>query len=150
MATSPSFGTVVDAATHEDREARYAALLARARRGRFSVVATGHQLDDQAETVLLHLLRGTSVEGLGGIAPRRALAPGVELVRPLLPLTRAEVGLYLKANGLTARADASNRDLAFTRNWVRREILPRLEKRAPGVKERLARIAARVRALRGR
>lgn len=130
------------------RKARYAALLARARRGRFSAVATGHQLDDQAETVLLHLLRGTSVEGLGGIAPRRALGPGVGLVRPLLPLTRAEVALYLRVNGLTAREDASNRDPRFTRNWVRREILPRLERRAPGVKARLSEIAAKVRALR--
>ncbi|UPT73118.1 MAG: tRNA lysidine(34) synthetase TilS [Elusimicrobiota bacterium] len=132
------------------RKARYAALLARARRGRFAAVATGHQLDDQAETVLLHLLRGTSLEGLGGIAPRRALAPRVSLVRPLLPLTRAEVALYLKANGLTAREDASNRDPKFTRNWVRREILPRLERRAPGVKERLSGLAAKVRAATGR
>lgn len=132
------------------RKARYAALLSRAKRGRFSVVATGHHLDDQAETVLLHLLRGTSLEGLGGIAPRRALAPGVALVRPLLPLTRAEVALYLKANGLSAREDQSNRDPKFTRNWVRREILPRLEKRAPGVKERLSAIAAKVRAAVGR
>jgi tRNA(Ile)-lysidine synthase len=132
------------------RAERYRALTARARRGRFDAVATGHQLDDQAETVLLHLLRGTSLEGLGGIPPRRALAPGVELIRPLLPLTRAEVLAYLEVHGLQWREDATNRDPAFTRNWVRAEILPLLEARAPGVKERLSAIAERVRAATGR
>ena len=132
------------------RKERYRVLAARARRGRCSAVATGHQLDDQAETVLLHLLRGTSLEGLGGIPVRRPLAPGVELIRPLLPLTRAEVLLYLKLHALKWREDASNRDPRFTRNWVRREVLPLLEKRAPGVKERLAKIAAKVRTATGR
>jgi tRNA(Ile)-lysidine synthase len=132
------------------RKERYRALIARARRGRFDAVATGHHLDDQAETVLLHLLRGTSLEGLGGIAPRRPLAPGVELIRPLLPLTRAEVILYLKTHGLAWREDATNRDRKFARNWVRAEVLPLLESRAPGVKERLSAIAAKVRAATGR
>ncbi len=132
------------------RKARYRALAERARRGRFTAVATGHQLDDQAETVLLHLLRGTSLEGLGGIPVRRPLRPGVELIRPLLPLTRAEVLLYLKMHGLDWREDASNADPKFTRNWVRREVLPLLEKRAPGVKDRLAKMAAKVRSATGR
>ncbi|MFI5345048.1 MAG: tRNA lysidine(34) synthetase TilS [Elusimicrobiota bacterium] len=132
------------------RRERYRALIARARRGRFVAVATGHQLDDQAETVLLHLLRGTSLEGLGGIAPRRALAPGVELIRPLLPLTRAEVMNYLKVHDLDWRDDRTNRDPKFTRNWIRRRVLPLLESRAPGVKERLSGIASKVRAATGR
>jgi tRNA(Ile)-lysidine synthase len=132
------------------RKERYRALAARARRGRFDAVATGHQLDDQAETLLLHLLRGTSLEGLGGIAPRRALAPGVELIRPLLPLTRDEVRLYLEMHGLKWREDRTNRDPKFTRNWLRARVLPLLESRAPGVKERLSAIAAKVRAATGR
>ncbi len=132
------------------RKLRYQALAAKAQRGHFSLVATGHQLDDQAETVLLHLLRGTSLEGLGGIPVRRPLAAGVELIRPLLPLTREEILLYLKMHDLDWREDASNRDPKFTRNWVRRDVLPKLEKRAPGVKERLAKIAAKVRAATGR
>ncbi len=70
--------------------------------------------------------------------------------RFLLPLTRAEVLLYLKRHGLTWRTDATNADPKFTRNWVRRDVLPRLEKRAPGVKERLAAMAAKVRAVTGR
>lgn len=132
------------------RRERYRALAARARRGGFDAVATGHQLDDQAETVLGHLLRGTSLAGLGGIPPKRVLAPGVELIRPLLPLTRAEVLAYLEVHDLPWREDRSNRDPRFTRNWLRRETLPLLEKRAPGVKERLAGIAAQVRAATGR
>jgi tRNA(Ile)-lysidine synthase len=132
------------------RKERYRLLAARARRGRFDAVATGHHLDDQAETILLHLLRGTSLEGLGGIAPKRPLAPGVELIRPLLPLTRAEVIVYLEQHGLAWREDRTNQDRAFTRNWVRAEVLPLLESRAPGVKERLSEIAAKVRAATGR
>jgi len=132
------------------RSERYRILAQHARRGRFQAVATGHQLDDQAETVLLHLLRGVSLEGLGGISPRRELAPGVELVRPLLPLTRREVLAYLEVHGLDWRQDRSNADPKFTRNWVRRKVLPLLERRAPGVKERLAAIAEKVRTATGR
>jgi tRNA(Ile)-lysidine synthase len=132
------------------RKERYRALIARARRGRFDAVATGHQLDDQAETVLLHLLRGTSLEGLGGIPPKRPLAPGVELIRPLLPLTRAEIMAYLEVHALDWREDRTNRDPKFTRSWMRRDVLPLLEARAPGVKERLSEIAAKVRAATGR
>lgn len=132
------------------RRERYRALVARARRGKFGLVATGHHLDDQAETVLLHLLRGTSLEGLGGIAPRRPLAPGLELIRPLLPLSRDEVRAYLDVHGLPWREDRSNADPKFTRNWIRREVLPLLETRAPGLKERLDGLAAKVRAAVGR
>ena len=132
------------------RAERYKALAARAKAGRFSVVATGHQLDDQAETVLLHLLRGTSVEGLGGIPAKRALSPGTALVRPLLPLSREEVLEYCAQHALEFREDESNRDQAFARNWVRLELLPLLEKRAPGVKDRLSALAEKLRARVGR
>jgi tRNA(Ile)-lysidine synthase len=127
------------------RAERYRILAARARRGKFGAVAVGHHLDDQAETVLLHLLRGDSLRGLGGMAPRRALVDGVELIRPLLPLTRDEVRTYVEVHELDWREDRSNRDPKFTRNWVRREIMPLLDKRAPGVKSRLSRLAAQVR-----
>ncbi len=132
------------------RRERYRLLAARAVNGRFDAVATGHQLDDQAETVLLHLLRGTSLEGLGGIPPKRSLAPGVELIRPLLPLTRAEILSYLEVHALPWREDRSNADPKFSRNWVRAEVLPLLETRAPGVKERLSEIAGKIRAAVGR
>jgi len=132
------------------RKERYRILSQYARRGRFQAVATGHQLDDQAETLLLHLLRGVSLEGLGGIPPRRELAPGVALIRPLLPLTRREVLAYLKVHGLAWREDRTNDDPQFTRNWVRRKVLPLLETRAPAIKERMALIAEKVRAATGR
>ena len=118
-----------------------------ARRGRFNKVAAGHQRDDQAETVLLHLLRGTRAEGLGGIPPSRPLAPGVTLVRPLLELTRDEVLAYLEVHGLEHRIDETNADPRLTRNWVRLRLLPQLEERSPGVARRLAALAAQVRLL---
>ncbi|MEK7382365.1 MAG: ATP-binding protein, partial [Elusimicrobiota bacterium] len=87
---------------------------------------------------------------LGGMSPRRALTPAVSLIRPLLPLTRKEVQDYLEVHGLGSRQDRSNSDPKFTRNWVRRKVLPLLEKRAPGVKKRLAAISEKVRAATGR
>jgi tRNA(Ile)-lysidine synthase len=88
-------------------------------------------LDDQAETVLLHLLRARRLEALAGIAPKRALSGKVSLIRPLLPLRRDEVLTYLKVHALRHRTDSSNRDTHFTRNWVRRKVLPLLESRIP-------------------
>lgn len=134
-------GGVEDAARH----LRYAALLKEARRLRCVSVAAGHHLDDQAETVLLNLLRGTKLSALGAIAPRRPLAPRVALIRPLLALSRAEVLEYLKRHDLPHRVDRTNADAGFTRNWLRRDILPRLARRQPRVREHLAGIAAQVR-----
>lgn len=129
------------------RALRYAALLKEARRRRCSVVASGHHLDDQAETVLLNLLRGTRLAALGAIAPARALAPRIRLVRPLLPLSRADILAYARRHDLPYRKDRSNDSEAFARNWLRRSILPALEERQPRVREHLAGIAAQVRAL---
>lgn len=127
------------------RALRYAALKAHARRQHCQAVATGHQLDDQAETVLLNLVRGTRLKALGAIAPERALAPRLRLIRPLLPLSRKEVLAYLKIHGLKYRVDSSNADLDFTRNWLRRRILPALEKRQPRIREHLSGIAEQAR-----
>ena len=127
------------------RELRYAALTRAARRWKCDAVATGHQLDDQAETVILHLLRGTRLRALGAIAPKRPLAPGIALIRPLLPLSRKEIELYLERHGLEHRVDRSNQSLEFTRNWLRHRILPLLAQRQPRVREHLAGIAAQVR-----
>ena len=128
------------------RELRYAAIGRTAARLGCNKAATGHQLDDQAETVLLHMLRGTRLSALGGIPPKRPLAHGLTLVRPLLPLSRAEVLEYLKIPGLKHRLDRSTRSVQFTRNWLRLRILPELAARQPRVREHLALIAAQVRA----
>jgi tRNA(Ile)-lysidine synthase len=106
-------------------------------------VATGHTADDQAETVLFHLLRGTGLDGLAGIAGRRRLAPGVELVRPLLAATRVEVLAGLRQFGLEYRVDATNADLSRTRNRIRHQLLPLLARDYnPRFVEVLARLAA--------
>jgi tRNA(Ile)-lysidine synthase len=125
------------------RRVRYEWLTEVARTSGCGWVATGHTADDQAETVLHRLLRGTGLQGLRGIAPRRPLAAGVELVRPLLGATRAEVLAYLKEVGQEARLDASNDDLRLTRNRIRHELLPHLARAYnPRVVEVLGRLAA--------
>ena len=129
------------------RELRYLALKKTALRFGCNKAATGHQLDDQAETVLLHLLRGTRLKALGAIAPERPLTARITLIRPLMPLKRTEVMEYLKVFNLKYRLDRSNLSLYFTRNWLRHEIIPELEKRHPHIREHLSGIAAQVRRL---
>src|SRR5260370_36490025 len=90
-------------------------------------VATGHTADDQAETVLFRLLRGAGLQGLRGIAARRNLRPGVELIRPLLSVTRRQVLEFLRDIVQPFREDRSNADLRFTRNRIRHELLPQLD-----------------------
>jgi tRNA(Ile)-lysidine synthase len=105
-------------------------------------VATAHTLDDQAETVLAKFLRGAWTEGLSGIHPKLECPEGGRILRPLLPATRAEVEAYLNALGQPWREDSSNRDAAFTRNRIRHELLPLLEKWNPRLPEHLAHMAA--------
>jgi tRNA(Ile)-lysidine synthase len=123
------------------REVRYAALAAIARRCQATKIATGHTMDDQAETVLLNLLRGAGPRGLAGIPPVRD-----RIVRPLLDLRRADVTRYCQANGLVYRVDRSNLDLSHTRNRLRHEIIPALERVQPAIAPQLARLAAIMRA----
>ncbi len=127
---------------HGARKARYEAYIKLARKWGANKVALGHQLDDQAETVLLNLLRGTKAKGLAGIPVRRPLTAGVEIVRPLLCITRAETEAYLQNNDLPHVTDQTNFDDAFTRNWVRGKLLPLLETKQPQIKQHLALIAA--------
>jgi len=131
------------------RVLRYRALAACAAGLRCNKVATGHQLDDQAETFLMHLLRGTRARGLAGIPAKRPLGRRIELIRPLLPLSRKDILDYLRAYGLKWREDRTNESERFTRNWVRRKVLPLLEEKNPSIREHLAAIAKDVRALIG-
>ena len=124
------------------RRVRYEWLTEIAREVGARWVATGHTADDQAETVLHRLLRGTGLQGLRGIAVRRELAPGVGVVRPLLQITRAEIILYLNGLGQSFREDSTNRDPSFTRNRIRAELLPQLAAQYnPAVSLVLARLA---------
>jgi tRNA(Ile)-lysidine synthase len=119
------------------REARYEGLADMAVRLGADLIATGHTRDDQAETFLLRLLRGAGSSGLSGIRPRRG-----SVVRPLLESRRQELRQYLKSMAQPYREDASNRDTAIPRNWVRHRLLPLLARRLNGdIVEVLARQA---------
>lgn len=87
-------------------------------------VSLAHNADDQVETVLHRLIRGTGLAGLSGMPLSRPLAEGVTLVRPLLDVTRAEIEADLRQRGLTWREDSSNTSLEFTRNRIRHRLLP--------------------------
>jgi tRNA(Ile)-lysidine synthase len=109
----------------------------RARRG-LEVVATGHTASDQAETVLLRVLRGAGAESLAGIRP----VNDGWVVRPLIEVTREEVRQWLRSEGLEWREDASNADICYDRNRIRHELLPLLRREwNPAVEEALARLA---------
>ena len=125
------------------RERRYALLADAARRHGFGAVATGHTLDDQAETVMLRLLRGCGVDGVRGMAPSRSF-DGVDdlaLIRPLLKLQRAEIRSYLAELGAPYADDPSNENERFLRVRVRRELLPLMDTLHSGVARRLAALA---------
>jgi tRNA(Ile)-lysidine synthase len=119
------------------RDARYASFAAAAARLGATRVATGHTLDDQAETVLLRLLRGAGSRGLAGIRLKRG-----SLVRPLLECRRADLIAYLAERHEPFREDASNLDRAIPRNRVRHDLLPVIDALAPGARRALARVAA--------
>jgi len=110
-------------------------------------VATGHMLNDQAETFLMKLIRGAGPAGLSGIAPLRAIhyeqgtqTGVVRVLRPLLEISRLEILAYLEDRKQGYREDRSNQDLGYHRNWVRHELIPLLENRVnPALVETLHR-----------
>jgi tRNA(Ile)-lysidine synthase len=108
------------------RAARYRFLCGSAERLGARFVAVAHTADDQIETVLHRLIRGTGLAGLAGMPRMRRLSPTVTLVRPLLAARRADVLEYLAAIGQDHRTDESNTDPRFTRNRLRHDLLPRL------------------------
>lgn len=136
------------------RQVRYAFLAATARETGASHIAVAHHADDQAETVLMHFLRGSGVAGLRGMLPIMPLtdyramsaraaveARDLLLVRPLLAETRAEIEAYCAAHGLTPRTDSSNADTRLYRNRLRHELLPLLRTYNPHIAQVLARTA---------
>jgi tRNA(Ile)-lysidine synthase len=128
------------------RELRYHYFTQLLRNKSLDKVATGHNLDDQAETVLMRLLRGTGMRGLRGIQPRLELEPG-EVVRPLLSFRRGELQAYLNALGQPWREDSTNLESKHTRNRVRQKLVPLLEKEFnPSITLNLAELAEIARA----
>jgi tRNA(Ile)-lysidine synthase len=110
------------------RKMRMKSLLEIAGENCCSCIVTGHQKDDNAETVLHRLLRGTGFRGLAGIWPMREFHGNVRFVRPLLCVTRDEIIEYLHQNKLQWREDATNIDCRYTRNFIRHKLLPGLQK----------------------
>ena len=123
------------------RRVRRDFLAATAKREKIRFIATGHTADDQAETVLMRIARGTSIAGLAGI-PYVSKHGGAAFVRPLRDATRAQIVAFLEARKQAWREDRSNADDFALRNRVRHEILPLLEKRLnPSVRQALLRLA---------
>lgn len=128
------------------RVKRYNALFQMAKENGCSVVATAHTLDDQVETMLMNMLRGTGPSGLGGMpAARRWEGSSFILARPFLRLSKRDVVQFLKKRRLNFRRDASNRSTTYMRNWLRRSIIPVLDQRAPGFKKRMGQLAEMMR-----
>jgi tRNA(Ile)-lysidine synthase len=124
------------------RHLRYEALRDLAAQAKADAIAVAHTADDQAETVLFRLARGAGLRGLGGIRSRSKVQ-GSRLIRPLLDVTREQVLDYLTRHGVSHREDASNASLQATRNYLRHEVIPRLQGRVnPAVREALLRQSA--------
>ncbi len=130
------------------RKARYQFLRQVAEQYGFRYVATAHTADDQVETILHRIFRGTGIAGLAGMSRARLLSPAVTLIRPFLSFSRQELRQYLADLGQDYRHDASNEDVRFTRNRIRRQLLPLLRDQFnPHVEEavlRLGRLAGEV------
>lgn len=128
------------------RDARYVFLRSSAERHHCDVVATAHTADDQAETVLHHILRGTGLTGLRGMEWSRSLddspSHSLRLVRPMLSIWRTDIEQFLGELGQDFRLDATNQDVSLTRNRLRHELLPHLEREFnPRVREHLCQLA---------
>lgn len=125
------------------RLSRYEFLADVARQEGTPYIAVGHHADDQIETVLMHFLRGSGTTGLRGMAPVNALPEysGFWLLRPMLDITRSEIEQYCVENDLNPIRDESNADPSYTRNRLRHELLPELERYNPQIRQRLLEMA---------
>ncbi len=130
------------------RQLRRNTLIEIARAHGCAAIAMGHQKNDNAETILQRLGRGTGLRGLGGIWPSRWAADGLALVRPLLECSRIEIVEYLRSRKLSWRDDHTNSDCIYTRNRIRHRLLPALQARSDSLLiEELASLAASARKL---
>jgi tRNA(Ile)-lysidine synthase len=124
------------------RKLRIESLLDIAKANNCKWVATAHQKDDNAETVIQRLVRGTGFRGLGGIWPVRKFADGIGFVRPLLCVRRDEIVEYLRKRNLKWRVDRTNDDCKYRRNYIRHRLLPALQQQCNGsIVEQLSELA---------
>jgi len=126
------------------REERYKFFAAAAAGSGAGVIATGHTLDDQAETVLMRFIKGSALKGIVGIAPARKFG-GLKVIRPLIEIEKREIVNYLDAAGICYRIDRTNAQPIYFRNVVRSQILPFLEKYNPKLKRSLFNLAEHLR-----
>ena len=126
------------------RDARWNALVRLAAEADAATILAAHHADDQAETILLRLARGTGLDGLAGIPEQRELAPGCRVIRPLLAARRDSIATLVEAAGLPVRHDPTNDRRDRAREMIRHEILPRLESIHPGASGRIAAVATEV------
>ncbi|MEZ4517015.1 MAG: tRNA lysidine(34) synthetase TilS [Chloroflexota bacterium] len=126
------------------RHARYRYLADTARATGATAVLTGHHADDQAETVLMHILRGSGLAGLQGMLPAAPMPADLDiwLVRPLLHAGRADIDTYCRQNDLHPLTDVTNTDTTYFRNRLRHGLLPILETYNPQIKTRLEHLAS--------
>jgi tRNA(Ile)-lysidine synthase len=126
------------------RDWRYSCLIERARAFKASHVVTAHTASDRAETLLLHLARGSHRRGLAILQGQRELGEGLQVVRPLLIFSRQDTAQICQDLQLPIWLDPSNQDLQFSRNRVRAEVLPVLEALHPGASRRINALAERL------
>jgi tRNA(Ile)-lysidine synthase len=126
------------------REERYRFFNDAARAVKANVIATGHTLDDQAETILMRIIKGASLKGIIGISPVRDEGP-LRIIRPLFELEKSEIERYLNERGAEYRIDSTNAEPLYFRNVVRRDIMPFLEKYNPRIKRSLCSLAEHLR-----
>ena len=125
------------------RNFRYEQLLELAAKLGARYIVTGHNFDDQVETILFRIFRGTGIAGLAGIPKQRLANESVTIVRPLLDSTREQIIHYLHEIGQSYRTDCSNADSKFARNYLRNELLPELKARfGDSVSESIARLGS--------
>jgi len=124
------------------RQLRLESLLDIARHNNCGCIATGHQKNDNAETVLQRLARGTGFRGLAGIWPMRVFQGNIRFIRPLLCVTRSEILNHLEKRNLNWRVDHTNADCTYRRNYIRHRLLPALQQDCAGcIVEQLAELA---------
>ena len=126
------------------REERYKFFNDAARKVKAGVVATGHTLDDQAETILMRIIKGASLKGIIGISPVREEG-SLKIIRPLFELEKGEIERHLDERGLEYRVDSTNAEPIYFRNVIRRDIIPYLEKYNPRLKRALCSLAEHLR-----
>ena len=109
--------------------------------GKKAVIALAHHENDNAETVLHNLIRGTKAAGMGGIRPIQEIGEGVAYIRPLLKVTREEIETYLRQQKIPWMIDSTNQELEYTRNRIRHRIIPEMEKINPKAVSHIAQAA---------